>query len=112
MEVRVDDRDSVTIAALSGSFDAGDESIIAARLQPLVAKPESRLLVDLSGLQNINSLGLSELINVVVRSRLNRSRVVLAAPQGFVRGVFQMTRLDGWFEIFDDLPSATGALRD
>ena len=74
-------------------------------------RPESKLAIELTGMTNINSLGLSELINVVIRARLSRSRVVLVSPSQFVRGVFEVTRLDRWFEIVDDLDAAFAALK-
>lgn len=112
MDITISRNGPISVANVSGQFDLGDEEQLAAQLQPLVAEPNSRLAIELSKLKQINSLGLSELINVVIRSRMNRSRVVLVAPSPFVMGVFEVTHLDRWFEFVDDLDAATASLQD
>lgn len=110
MEVKIESSGDIRVARLSGAMGVGEEAVLAEKLQPLVGEPESKLAIELTGMTSINSLGLSELINVVIRARLSRSRVVLVAPSQFVCGVFEMTRLDRWFEIVDDLDAAFAAL--
>jgi len=108
MEINADG--PVTIAKVSGQFDLGDEKRLGDELHPLVAEPNSRVALDLSELAAINSQGLSQLINMVIRSRMNRSKVVMIAPTPFVMGVMEVTRLDAWFEIVDDVEAAVDLL--
>lgn len=68
-------------------------------------------MIDLSGVDTLDSRGLSELIQVVTRARLRNARVVLVQPTPFVAGLLATTRLDQWFEIFDSTESAQRALR-
>mgnify|MGYP000334921345 CR=1 FL=1 len=110
MEMKIDSSGGIRVARLSGDMGVGEEAVLAEKLQPLVGESESKLAIELTGMTNINSLGLSELINVVIRARLSRSRVVLVSPSHFVRGVFEVTRLDRWFEIVDDLDAAFAVL--
>lgn len=110
MDISTSSQGPFTLARLSGEFTLGEETKIADELHPLVADRGSRLAIDLSELTQINSLGLSELINVVIRARLSHSRVVLVSPTNFVRGVFGATHLDRWFEIVDSVDEAVGAL--
>lgn len=110
MQIDIHDKETHKVAKLSGEFDVGDEKQISERVQPLVAENESRVAIDLSELTGINSLGLSELITVVVRARLSKSRVVLVAPSTYIKGVFSVTHLDKWFEIFESLSEAEAAL--
>ncbi len=111
MDIDITSVDSIQLAAVSGEFNLGEEEQIANELQPLVADADSRLAIDLSDLKQINSQGLSELINVVIRARMSRSRVVLVAPSPFVMGVFDVTHLNEWFEIVDDFETAQETLR-
>ena len=110
MDVGVVKEGCVHVASLSGEIELGEEIKIAKVLQPLVADPHSKLAIDLSGLKQISSLGLSELINVVTRSRLTKSRVVMFGPSSFVTSVFAATRLNNWFDIVADLPAARKTL--
>ena len=111
MEMKIESSGDIRVARLSGALDVGEEAVLAETLQPLVGEPESKLAIEMTGMTNINSLGLGELINVVIRARLSRSRVVLVAPSPYVRSVFEVTRLDRWFEIVDDLDVAFAALK-
>lgn len=110
MEIKIASDGRIRIAELKGDFDIGDEAKLAEQLQPLVVEPNSRVLVEMSQLKQINSLGLSELINAVVRARMNKSKLVLAAPTPFVMGVFEVTRLNNWFEIVPTVDDAKKSL--
>jgi anti-anti-sigma factor len=111
MDLGIEKKGAVTVAALAGAFDVEDAQRVADELQPLVAEGGSRLAVDLAGLETISSAGLSEMIAVVTRARLSGSRVVLVSPGPFVRQVFSVTRLDEWFEIFDSVDAAVDSLQ-
>lgn len=100
----------MTVARLTGEFGGSRESEAAAPLMSLVATAGSRVAVDVSGLQAIDSTGLSMLMNLVARGRLNDSRVVLVAPSPFVAGVLRVTKLDTWLEIRPDLDAAEKAM--
>lgn len=110
MEINIETEGSIRVAHLTGDFGPGEECDLASELHPLVAERSSRLAIDLSGLEHINSIGLAELINTVIRARLSGSRVVLVSPSAFVCGVFEVTRLDKWFEIVDDISAARASL--
>jgi len=110
MDIEITNEDSIQVATISGEFNLGEEAQIATELQPLVADTDSRLAIDLSKLMQINSQGLSELINVVIRARMSRSRVVLVAPTPFVMGVFEVTHLNEWFEMAENLEAARNKL--
>ncbi|MEE9296691.1 MAG: STAS domain-containing protein [Phycisphaerae bacterium] len=110
MNINVDRRGSYSLATLEGELRADDALKIADTLHPLVAPQGARVAVDLSKLSQINSAGLSELIDVVARARLSGSRVVLISPSTFVQQVFDVTRLDQWFDIVDDHEAAAAAL--
>ncbi len=111
MQITISPNVGFELAALAGEFSGSDAQAMADDLQPLVASAGARLAIDLSGLQQINSAGLSELISVVTRARLCGAHVVLVAPSPFVKQVFDLTRLDNWFEIVDDVADASRALR-
>ena len=106
MNLKIEKNGNITVATLSGAFDHEDAPRLADELQPLVAASGARLAIELSGLDNINSAGLSELISVVTRARLAGSSVVLVAPSPFVQQVFSVTRLGDWFEIVETVEAA------
>lgn len=97
---------------LTGELRTQEAVEFTEELHALVAESVARVAVDLSGLSMIDSAGLCSLINLVTHARLSGSAVVLVNPSVFVRGVFEVTRLDAWFEIFPDMETAKGRLLD
>jgi len=110
LQLKVGTHGLITVAALTGEFDAAPQDDVVASLMALVSNPGSRLAVDLSGVRGVDSSGLSMLMNVVARGRLNDCRVVLVGPSPFVAGVLHMTKLDTWFEIHANLDLAEKAM--
>jgi len=95
---------------LAGELNSAHADSVTEELHPLVSVPDARVVVDLSGLTLIDSSGLSALINLVTRGRLSTADVVLVGPTPFVRSVFEVARLDTFFEIFPTVEAATERL--
>ena len=110
MEITIDTSGAFAVARLKGEFGMYDGEKVSEQLQPLVAEPDSRLAVTLDEVTFINSDGLNALIAANTRARLGRSRMVLVAPSSFVKGVLEVTQLDQWFDICDDLDQAAERL--
>lgn len=110
MDITIDQTGPIPVAALTGGMEPGDADDALQDLYPLISAPGARLIINLSELQSINSAGLSSLITLVTRSRLVEGRVVLVGLTPFVKSVFEVTRLDSWFEIHPDLQAAQVSL--
>ena len=112
MLLTIDKSGAFPVARMTGEWRATDEQEYRDELHPLVAETGARLIIDLSGLEMIDSSGLAELIGVVTHARLAGARVLLLAPSGFVLGVLEITNLDKWFEICADLDEAAKLLAE
>ena len=110
MKLQVDRDGPFPIARLSGGLSGGDADDLASALQDFVAGREAKLAIDLAALESIDSSGLSALISLVTRARLGGGQAVLVAPTSFVSGVFNVTRLDTWFDICPDVEEANRRL--
>jgi len=73
-DVQLDRTRAFTIARLSGALSASDADRLDDTLGELPYGDNARLAVDLSALRTIDSSGLAELIAIVTRSRMTRSR--------------------------------------
>lgn len=109
-EVRVEQVGSLTIAYASGELTATDAGDFAEALRDYASGAGARLAIDLSGMKMVDSSGLAALINLVNRARLSGGRVVLVAPSSFVAGIFNITRLDTWFDICKSIDDAKSKL--
>jgi len=95
---------------ISGELQAGDADDVTETLFEHVAEPGAKVLLDLQHLESIDSSGLNAMIQVVTRARLGHGRVILVNPQPLVAGVFDVTRLNTWFEICHTLAEARARL--
>ena len=73
---------------------------------PELSAPRAKVAVVLNEVTAIDSSGLGALISLVTKSRLREGRVIIVGPNRFVRGVMEVTLLDHWFEICNDLEQA------
>ncbi|MEV4712778.1 STAS domain-containing protein [Micromonospora sp. NPDC049374] len=88
--------------------DAGDALRAALRGAFDVA---GTVVVDLTHVQVIDSLGLGMLVRAHRDVREQGGRLCLAAPSRFIRTVLHTMKLDGVFPIFDSLDAALDQLR-
>ncbi|MFI2712377.1 STAS domain-containing protein [Micromonospora sp. NPDC018662] len=70
---------------------------------------DDRVLVDLAGLEVIDSVGLGLLVRAHQEARRDGRRLCLVAPSRFVLTVLHTMRLDRVFTVVDDRASTSGA---
>lgn len=93
------DRDLVHIKGRLGAADGPDA---AERLIQILERGSGMLHLEMSGLEWIDSGGLSALVNVLKRARKLEGDVILVNPNDSVRAVLELTRLHEIFEIREE----------
>ncbi len=102
----------VTILDLEGRATIGASSDVLAReLRRLRESGARKLLVNLSGVTQIDSSGLSMLVRAFVSLGQSGGSLKLLGVRGRVREVFSVTRLLGAIPTFDDEASALASFR-
>ncbi len=102
----------VTILDLEGRATIGASSDLLAReLRRLRESGARKLLVNLSGVTQIDSSGLSMLVRAFVSLGQSGGSLKLLGVRGRVREVFSVTRLLGAIPTFDDEASALASFR-
>jgi len=96
------------VLGLRGELDVAVAVRVVAELS-VVAACERDIIVDLAGLEFIDSSGLAALVRVRERARLAGGDLLLAAPQGQVLRLLSLTRL---IDIFSVHASVDEAARD
>jgi len=95
MEIRVERDGNTTIMRVKGSCDMRCHLQLRERLLELEAEEAGHIVIDLSDLTFIDSVGLKVLIGAWKRSRHGRHRFsVRLGGNGQVRRVFELTGLD------------------
>ena len=92
-------------------IDAAAAPAFKQRMSEALAAGTRRLVLDMSGVQFVDSTGLGVLVSLLKQmGEGSRIAVVGAAPG--VKRLFQITRLDSLFVLADDFPAAHAALDD
>lgn len=99
MEIDLRAMEAGTQVTLLGDCAYGEAQPLAEMLAPMISEDGHRIIIDLSKLKSLDSSGLSTLINIVTRARVSGAHVILVGATGFVAGVFEVTRLDRWFDM-------------
>ena len=99
MELALTEEGGVLVAVANGPLDEAAHGPFRDVLHPLFAQRGVNLIVDLAGSKRVNSEGISALVRLVTDANTRAGRIILAAPSPFVREVFQLTRLDNFFEV-------------
>ena len=99
MDLTLSHHDGLVIAHTSGPLDESARDPFRQHLHPIVGNNGSRLIIDLSQSPRINSQGLSNLVTLVAHANTSGSRVILRNVPPFIAVVFNVTRLNQFFEI-------------
>ena len=111
MELTVTHHDGYVLVKSAGPLDENARSSFRERLHPLVGKPGTRLVLDLSGSARINSPGVGNLVALVADANTQGSRVTLCGLAPLVAGVMSVTKLNTYFDIAPNVEAAVAKLR-
>lgn len=109
MNVKMHSVGDVQILRFSGSFDAYHAPEARQWLDQAMENKPVKLVVDLSDVLFLDSIGLSTLVRSMKRSRLAEGDLFLCGLQQPVRMILELTRLDSAFEIFNSEEEAVQA---
>ena len=107
MEIAVESEDEARVVriALTGDLDVSTAPSVEKRLIELEdGRNPERVIIDLRGLQFIDSTGLSLLINADRRGRRAGRHVTVVSGSGAPRRILETTGLKGRLDIVEDAP--------
>jgi anti-anti-sigma factor len=103
----------VVVAAPSGSIDHPQSARLQPALEPLVqevSNARSALVLDLSGVGYISSMGLRVLMVAAKELRSHGARIAVAAMQPIVAEIFDIARFGYVVEVFPSVRAALAAV--
>src|SRR5258706_15401165 len=108
MDLSTREIDGQAVVALRGELDVADAASVAAALAAVAARaPE--IVVDLAGLEFIDSSGVAALVLARVQARHAGGDLLLAAPQDQVLRVLAVIRLAEVFSVHASVHEAAGS---
>ncbi len=106
MKISANMVNDIKILEISGSFDIYTAEPIRSWLEQTVSGSPANVVVDLTGVNFIDSTALAILVQGIKRARERNGDIRLCGLQQPVRMVLELTRLDKVFEIFSDQEQA------
>ncbi len=99
------------VLAVGGELDLATAPRLHQAVTAEVAAGRNRLVLDLSGADFIDSVGLGMIVGSLRRARSHGGDLLLVCPEPRLVRVFQMCDLDRVFDLYADVDSAVGAVR-
>ncbi len=100
MEINVRSAENVKILELAGRFDTYTADTARQSIEQAMAEEPANIVVNLEKVDFADSTALATLVHGLKRSRELQGDLRLCHLQQSVRMVFELTRLDRFFEIF------------
>jgi anti-sigma B factor antagonist len=109
LDLKTSDREGGAQIALSGELDIATAPQLEEEVQRLEAEGRRLIVIDLRGLEFMDSSGLRALLAADTRARERGARVVIVRGDDRIQRVLRITRLDERLEIVDDAETLAGA---
>lgn len=106
MEIKDKQVDGVTIITLAGSIDAMTAPKITEFIQGHIAKGDTKLIADLSGVDYTSSAGLRVLLGAIKETRAQSGDLRLTGVQQDVLKVLTLSGFTNILKMFDSLDAA------
>lgn len=103
--------DGVAVLDLEGEVDLYHSPAVRAEIGKLIARQNPSLVINFQKVSYIDSSGLATVIDAFQKMRTFNGKLVLSGLNKPVRSVFEVARLDQYFNIFEDEAAALAAFR-
>lgn len=100
------ERDGWAVLAVSGEVDVATAPRLRERLIELVNSGRHRIVVDLSGVEFLDSTGLGVLVGALKRVRTHDGELALVCAEPRILKVFEITGLTKVFTMFGSVDEA------
>ncbi|GAH14077.1 unnamed protein product [marine sediment metagenome] len=98
--------EGIDVLTLEGRFDAHTVGEVNKWLEEVTSKLPPQVMIDMEAVNFVDSAGLAALVRGMKRSRELGGNLVLHSIRQPVRIIFELTRLDKAFDIFESEESA------
>ena len=110
LEISVGRHGDACVVTLTGEVDVYTAPTLRARLIEAADSDSSAIVVDMSGVDFIDSSGLGVLVSILKRVREQGSTMSIVSDREVILKVFRITGLDRVFPIVPTLAEATGSV--
>ena len=109
LSITVEENGSATVVHLEGDVDLNVSPLLRKRLKELTGDKVAKIVVNLADVPYIDSSGVATLVECLQGVSRYDGKLHLAAMVQQTRSVFEISRLDTVFSIYDSLQEALEA---
>jgi anti-sigma B factor antagonist len=102
LEVRTETTDGATRVVLQGELDIASTPLLDAELEKLEGAEPPVMVIDLRGVEFMDSTGLRAMVAADARAKEAGRRLAIVRGSKAVERVFKLTRLDESLDMIDD----------
>lgn len=95
------------VVAATGEIDNVSAPALREALVAALDEGAPQVVVDLTGVEFLDSSGLGALVGVNKHAQRTSARVAVVCPQPHLRRLFEISRLDEVLQVFDSLDAVT-----
>ena len=106
LDLDVTEQNGVAVLAVKGEVDVYTAPRLREKLVELVTQGKHRIVVDLEGVEFLDSTGLGVLVGGLKRVRSHNGDLSLVCNQHRILKVFEITGLNRAFSIYDSVDAA------
>ena len=111
MKIEVTKENDIAIVAVEGEIDVETSPQLRERFDKLLAEGEHNFVIDMGGVDFIDSSGLAAFVRLFKRVRVGEGDVKLCCIRPEILKIFELTRLNRVFDIFDTRAEAVKSYR-
>ena len=109
-ELNVSERDGCRVLSVTGELDVATAPQLRQEAVRLATSDRSDLVLDLSGVDFLDSTGLGVIVGVLKRIRTHGGELAVAGTEPHVRKGFDITRISDVLPMYDTVDEACAAL--
>ena len=110
MKINIKAVDDISIVTLEGELDGQSAPNMESQILPLV-QPQCKILLDMSGVSYISSIGLRALLLLHRETSSSQGRIILSGLPEMIYDTMLITGFLDFFEAYDTIEEGLAALK-
>jgi len=106
MHVKKKQLNDITVCYVDGDIDINSSPDIRNALSDLTGRHVKKIVIDLAGVSYVDSSGLATLVEMLKKTKSYGGKLRLSNLADKVKSLFEITKLEKLFEIFDNAEEA------